>query len=51
MSPGLACASPESKSVQSFADFNMGLLLIPEISGPGNDFGVHISKFWGYDVL
>jgi len=45
MSPELSSASPESKIAQSFADFPMCLPLIPEISGLGDDFGVHISKF------
>ncbi len=45
MPPELAGASPEPKIVQSFADIHVSLPLIPEFSGPGNDFGVHILKF------
>tara|TARA_R110002095_G_scaffold65066_1_gene54781 strand:+ start:5684 stop:5821 length:138 start_codon:yes stop_codon:yes gene_type:complete len=45
MLPELAGASPEPKLIQCFADFHVGLPLLPKFSGFGNNFGVHFSKF------
>lgn len=51
MPPELAGASPEPKIVQGFADFHVSLPLISKFSGLGDNSGVNISQFSGYDVL